>query len=390
MPFENKTVMEQRTEFILLAHTGRKIKFGELCNRYKISRTTGYKWLGRFKSGGIKALSDKSRRPKSSPGRYKKEIEEYVVGLRKQEPEWGPKKLRRIMLNRTEEGTYPFDIVPCRNTIGRMIERNGLTDPQRSQQSKAYQHFEYNEPNELWQIDFKGYFSMLNNKNCHPLVILDDHSRFNVGLYACSDQKNFTVKIHLMEAFDRYGLPDMILSDNGSPWGSGNHETGQGLRSFSELEKWLIRLNIKPIHGRPYHPQTQGKEERFNKTFKLEVLKRNNFKNIDHCQRYFNGWRDKYNCIRPHESLNYDVPAIHYSPSKRPYPNILPAVEYDDCFIIRKVMDKGLISFKGMEYKIGRGFVGDYVGVRQTNNDGDYEVFYCNQFIRNLSLRKVN
>lgn len=189
MPFENKTVMEQRIEFVLLAQPHRKIKFCELCNRYSISRTTGYKWLHRYKEGGIQDLVGKSKRPKSSPGKYKKEIEEFVVKLRKQEPEWGPKKLRRILLNRLEEGTYPFDLVPCKNAIGRMVKRNGLIDPEKSKQSKAYQHFEYKEPNELWQIDFKGYFSMLNNHNCHPLVILDDHSRFNVGLYACNDQK---------------------------------------------------------------------------------------------------------------------------------------------------------------------------------------------------------
>jgi transposase InsO family protein len=390
MPFENKTVMKQRTEFVLLVRADKKIKFGELCKRYKISRTTGYKWYGRFKAGGITALEDKSRRPANSPGRYKKEIEDYVINLRKNESDWGPKKLRRILLNRTEDGSYPYDKVPCRNTIGRMIKRNGLTDPLISEQSKPTQYFEYKEPNDLWQMDFKGYFAMLDKHNCHPLAILDDHSRFNIGLYACNDQKNLTVQIHLIEAFEKYGLPERILADNGHPWGTGNRETEYGLRSYSELEKWLIRINVGLIHGRPYHPQTQGKEERFNKTFKIEVLKRNSFKSIDHCQDYFNTWRDKYNCIRPHESLNFDVPASHYSPSGRPYPNVLPPVEYDDCFTVRKVMDKGIISFKGKEFKIGRGFIGEYVGVRPTNKDGDYEVYYCNQFIRNLSLRKEN
>ena len=386
MPFKNTTVMEQRIEFILLALSNKGLKFNDLCSRYKISRTTGYKWLNRYKQGGLTDLIDKSRRPVNSPKKYRKDIEGYIVELRGQEPEWGPKKLRRILSDRSKAGIYPFEIIPCKNTISRMLKRNGLIDTEKSQQSKAYQHFAYEEPNELWQMDFKGYFSMLNSHKCHPLAILDDHSRFNIGLFACNDEKNVTVKIHLIEAFEKYGLPERILSDNGTPWGTMNKEIEAGLRSFSELEKWLIRLNVKPIHGRPYHPQTQGKEERFNKTFKIEVLKYNNFKNTDHCQKYFDRWREKYNCIRPHESLNQDVPASHYSPSKRSYPVIITPVEYDDSYYVRKVQDKGLISFKGKEFKVGNGFKGDCVGIKHKNRDGEYEVFFCNQFIRNISV----
>jgi transposase InsO family protein len=388
MPFKNTTVMEQRIEFILLALSNKGLKFNDLCSRYKISRTTGYKWFNRYKQGGLKDLIDKSRRPVNSPNKYRKDIEEYVVTLRGEEPEWGSKKLHRILYNRLGDGTYPFEIVPCKNTITRILKRNGLIDPEKSEQSKACQHFEYEEPNELWQMDFKGYFSMLNSRSCHPLAILDDHSRFNIGLFACNDQKNLTVKIHLIEAFEKYGLPERILSDNGPPWGTTNQETEVGLKSFSELEKWLIRLNIRLIHGRPYHPQTQGKEERFNKTFKMEVLKYNNFKNTDHCQEYFDRWREKYNCIRPHESLNQDVPASHYSPSKRSYPKIIPLVEYDDSYCVRKVKDKGSVSFKGKEFRVGKGFRGDYVGIKHKNTDGEYEVFFCNQFIRDISLIK--
>jgi transposase InsO family protein len=380
--------MEQRIEFILLSLSNKRLKFNDLCSRYKISRTTGYKWLNRYKQGGITDLIDKSRRPINSPKKYRKDIEEYVVELRGEEPEWGPKKLRRILSDRSKAGIYPFEIIPCKNTISRMLKRNGLIDEEKSQQSKAYQHFEYEEPNELWQMDFKGYFSMLNNHKCHPLAILDDHSRFNIGLFACNDEKNVTVKIHLIEAFEKYGLPERILSDNGTPWGTMNKEIEDGIRSFSELEKWLIRLSVKPIHGRPYHPQTQGKEERFNKTFKNEVLKYNSFKNADHCQEYFDRWREKYNCIRPHESLDQDVPASHYSPSKKSYPEVIPPVEYDDRYCVRKVQDKGLISFKGKEFKIGSGFKGDYVGIKIKNREGEYEVFFCNQLIRSISLIK--
>jgi transposase InsO family protein len=309
------------------------------------------------------------------------------VDLRKEEPEWGPKKLHRILYNQQAKGSYPFEIIPCRNTISKMLKRNYLIDPDRSIQSKAFKHFEYEEPNELWQMDFKGYFLMLNNKQCHPLAILDDHSRFNVGLYACNDEKNVTVKIHLIEVFEKYGMPCSILTDNGNPWGPTIMETDAGFKTFSEIEKWLIRLNIRLIHGRPYHPQTQGKEERFNKTFKNEVLKRNNFKNTEHCQVYFDIWREKYNCIRPHESLNFDVPTSHYAPSKRTYPAQLPPVVYGDDDLIKKVAENGSIYFQKKHIKIGKGFKGEYVAIKQNDNDGEYDIYFCNQFIRNISLK---
>lgn len=386
MPFINITAMDQRIEFILLSRN-KKFKFNELCRRYKISRTTGYKWVNRYRAGGVKDLFVRSRRPINSPNKYNGDIEKYIVDLRKEEPEWGPKKLHRILYNQQAKGSYPFEIIPCRNTISKMLKRNYLIDPDRSIQSKAYKHFEYEEPNELWQMDFKGYFLMLNNKQCHPLAILDDHSRFNVGLYACNDEKNVTVKIHLIEVFEKYGMPCSILTDNGNPWGPTIMETDAGFKTFSEIEKWLIRLNIRLIHGRPYHPQTQGKEERFNKTFKNEVLKRNNFKNTEHSQVYFDIWREKYNCIRPHESLNFDVPTSHYSPSKRTYPAQLPPVVYGDGDLIKKVAENGSIYFQKKHFKIGKGFKGEYVAIRQNYNDGEYDIYFCNQFIRNISLK---
>jgi hypothetical protein len=164
-------------------------------------------------------------------------------------------------------------------------------------------------------------------------------------------------------------------------------ETDAGFKTFSEIEKWLIRLNIRLIHGRPYHPQTQGKEERFNKTFKNEVLKRNNFKNTEHCQEYFDIWREKYNCIRPHESLNFDVPTSHYSPSKRTYPAQLPPVVYGDGDLIKKVAENGSIYFQKKHFKVGKGFKGEYVAIKQNENDREYDIYFCNQFIRNISFK---
>lgn len=388
MPFINKTVMEQKSEFILLAGKLNGFKFSDLCKRFDISRKTGYKWLKRYKEKGLEGLQEDTRRPSRSPQQCPKEIEDYVIGLRKAEPEWGPKKLRRIMQDDKETGKYIFEIIPCKNTIGKILLRNGMIDKERSLKSKPFTRFEYDNANDLWQMDFKGYFPMLNRKHCHPLAILDDHSRFNIGLFACSDQKLETVQQNLINAFRRYGLPASMLTDNGAPWGTGCQETDDVIRSFTTLEKWLIRLNVRLLHGRPYHPQTQGKEERFNQTFKKEVLKHNSFRDLYHCQNYFDHWREKYNCRRPHESLNLDVPAKHYSPSFRPYPEVLTPIEYDQNAFIRKVEDHGQISFMHKKYKIGKAFTGDYVEIKPTYDDSQYEVYFCNQYLRKINLRE--
>lgn len=200
-------------------------------------------------------------------------------------------------------------------------------------------------------------------------------------------QKLETVQESLINVFKKYGLPVSILADNGAPWGTGCQETVDVIKAFTKLEKWLIRLNINLLHGRPYHPQTQGKEERFNQTFKREVLKYNAFRDLHHCQNHFDQWRDKYNCRRPHESLNQDVPVDHYCPSMREYPEVLPAVVYDQNVLTRKVEDHGEISFMHRKYKIGKAFINDYVGIKPTNIDGEYEVFFCNQYLRKINLR---
>ena len=261
MPFKELSIMEQRLEFTFLAiESG--LTMSELCRRYNISRRTGYKWVERYTAHGIAGLQNQSRRPHRSPKTTSSDIERYIVSKRLADPEWGPKKLYAILKTEQDQGKYPFTTVPCKNTINRILQRNGLINTERSRQSKKIITFEYDYPNELWQMDFKGPVDLLNRSTCHPLTITDDHSRFNICLKACDNQREDTVKQALINAFRTYGMPYKILTDNGPPWGT-IFDNSQGLRAFTKLEKWLLQLNVFLIHGRPYHPQTQGKEERF-------------------------------------------------------------------------------------------------------------------------------
>ena len=384
MPFIEQSIMSQRTEFCILSSKPGS-NLSELCRRFKITRRTGYKWLKRYYDEGFPGLTDKSRRPHHFPNQTFDGIEKYVIKIRGTDQEWGSKKLHRIICNHKDQGLYTYSTIPCRATITKILGRNGLIPPNRSKQSEGFERFEYDFPNELWQMDYKGYFRLLNKELCHPLTITDDHSRFNICLEACRNQQEITVKQALVNVFRKYGLPYKILTDNGGPWGAAGNEPADGSRCYTVLEKWLIQLNIKLIHGRPYHPQTQGKEERFHRTLKQELIDYEQFRDHIHCQKRFDVWREKYNCIRPHEAIDFKTPAELYWPSNKEYPEKMKPYEYNISDIKRKV-DKGIISFKNKEIKVGRAFSGEYVALRKSQKDESYQIYFCNQLIRTITL----
>jgi len=385
MPFIELSIMSQRIEFCMLASKPGS-NMSDLCHRFNITRCTGYKWLQRYHEEGLLGLKDKSRRPYHFPNQTSDEIDHYVVELRKNDPEWGAKKLHRILFAHKELGIYSYSTIPCKNTITKILKRNGLISPNRSKQSEGFERFERDYPNELWQMDYKGYFRLLNRELCHPLTITDDHSRFNICLEACKNQQEITVQQSLINVFRKYGLPYIILTDNGAPWGFAGNELTEGIRGYTTLEKWLIQLNIKLRHGRPYHPQTQGKEERFHRTLKQELIDHEQFHDHEHCQKRFDAWREKYNCVRPHEAIDLRTPAELYTSSVRTYPEKINPYEYYQSDMIRKVQQKGEINFKNKEIKVGRAFIGDYVAVRESKENNNYEIYFCNQLIRTITL----
>lgn len=379
MPFEIKTVMEQRLELVRLAmQPGANISC--LSRRFAVSRKICYKWIKRYNEHGNGGLKDQSKRPYSSFNQTPKGVEEKIVSLRRKHPQWGARKLR-VLLKKEQVST-----IPSSSTITAILHRYDLIAPEKSERQKLPKRFEYNAPNELWQMDFKGQFKLLNSAWCYPLTILDDHSRFNVCLNACLNQRSLTVKDQLITVFRRYGLPDKILTDNGSPWGTAGNVNAEGDTSLSVLAIWLVRLGIKIIHGRPYHPQTQGKEERFHRTLKTDLLQYEQFKNIDHCQVRFDKWRNQYNLERPHEAIGYKTPSELYGHSKKCFPESLPAIEYLSNDDVRKVCNNGFISYKGRRLKLGRGLSDQFVAIRHTINENIKEVYYCNQKIKDIIL----
>lgn len=366
MPWEEKNRLELREEFVKLA-LSEGVNLRELSRRYGISAPTAYKWIKRYRCEGVKGLEDRSRRPHEHPNKTSKQVESHILDLRKQHDYWGARKLHRILQNRSLEG------LPSSTTVHNILKRNGCIESP-TPGANAPKRFERKRANELWQMDFKGDFGLSNHQRCHALTLCDDHSRYNLVLKACADKRTLTVKEHLIHVFERYGLPECILCDNSGPWGCAS---SGGIAT--NLELWLIRVGVSPIHGRPLHPQTQGKEERFHGSLERELLSRTTlWKDLKHCQRRFDQWRHQYNYIRPHESIDMCCPYERYEPSQRSMPSSLPEIQsyYLDSDIIRKVKSKGEIMFKNHTFYIGRGFIGALIALRQTGQD-QYELFYC-------------
>jgi transposase InsO family protein len=373
MPWPVKNLIHIRFEFVNLALQP-DVNLRQLCRRFGISPTVGYKWLARYKRGGQPALADHSRRPRNSPGKTPAAVEEQLVALRRAHPAWGGRKLRRRLEDLGQRE------VPATSTVTGILHRHGLITPEQSLAAQPYQRFERPQPNQLWQVDFKGHFPLRQGR-CYPLCGLDDHSRYNVLLAACTNQQEATVQGHLIGAFTVYGLPDGLLWDNGSPWGSGGSE-------YTGLDVWLMRLGVRVHHGRPYHPQTQGKEERFNRTLQAEVLARGGWADCPEVQAAFEGWRPVYNTQRPHQALDLETPIKRYRPSQRPYPQTLPPIEYAPGVQTRSVDQNGKINYRGRPWKVGRAFVGQRIGLRPTNTDGLWEVIFLSHLIKTLDLRQ--
>lgn len=372
MPWREVSIMEQRMEFVGLAkQEGANIR--ELCRRFAISAQTGYKWLARAQAGGPWA-SDASRRPHHSPNRMSAATEAAVLRVRQAHPAWGARKIRRCL---ERDGLD----VPAASSIHAVLARHGCIAP--FAPVPASKRFELPAPNLVWQMDFKGRFPLHGDVPwCHPLTIVDDHSRYALGLVACDNEQTATVQQHLTHAFRRYGLPDALLVDNGSPWGDGPEQ------SWTRLGVWLLKLGIDVVHSRPYHPQTRGKNERFHRTLKLEVLACNRFRTLNQAQRAFDRWRQVYNFERPHQALGFDVPASRYKPSPRPLPAHLPAADYASNDIVRTVgTTKAYVSFKGRLWKVPQAFCGERIAIRPRGRDGCYAVCFGARQIATIDLQ---
>lgn len=349
MSWETKTVMDQRKAFIIAA-SEEGANISKLCREFGISRKTGHKWINRAEMG--LPLCDQSRRPHQQPSKTADEVEQKIIQMRLAHPAWGGKTIRAALEAAGVEG------LPSDKTCCNIIKRNGLIDPAESAKHTAFQRFEKEHCNEMWQTDFKGDFLLGNGVRCYPLTILDDHSRFSIRIEPKTSATG--VKESFIQAFREYGLPNSVLSDNGAQF-AGAH------RGISQFERFLMDLDILPIHGRPIHPQTQGKIERFHRTLKKEAL-RVTPANMEEARIRLKNWRWVYNEVRPHHSLDLKTPASIYEPSTRSYYEPKPYI-YDEGARLIKVNNWGYIRFGPMQLFLSEAMADAHIEVRFDDND---------------------
>lgn len=363
MPWKGETIMSLKEEFIKEA-LRKEEPFSRLCLRYKITRKTGYRLLSRYEKEGPSGLIAQSKKPINSPNKTLPETEEAIVNLRLKQPTWGPRKIIRFLNNKGSK------CLPSLSTVTAILKRYNLITLEESLKRKKLIRFEKENPNELWQMDFKGKFQLLTKQPCYPLTILDDCSRFSLRLKACSNEQYLPVKKQLIHTFEKYGLPGHINVDNGNPWGNSK------LLPFTALTVWLMLLGIRVTHSRPRHPQTNGKIERFHRTLKNDLINRVPMRTFSHAQKLFDDWRHCYNHERPHEAIGLDVPANRYQASTKKMSAKMPSLEYDIGSILRKVRGNGYVSFNHKEYLVGEAFKEYYVKVMLDEIEKSLSIYF--------------
>jgi transposase InsO family protein len=378
MPWQARDLMSIKQEFVQLAlQEGANRR--DLCRRFSITPKAGYALLKRFSIEGQAAFSERSRRPAHSPMQTPAVMQALILALRHEHPAWGARKLCRRLQD------LGHSQVPATSTVTDILRRNGLISPEASAASQAWHRFEHERPNSLWQLDFKGHFETAGGR-CNPLTLLDDHSRFNLAIEACSKTDAATVKNTLHNVFERYGLPAKINSDNGAPWGS---PSAPG--HLSGLDIWFIRLGLNVGHSAPYHPQTNGKLERFHRSLKAEVLAGKTFDNLTKAQEALDRWRTVYNHQRPHEGIGMQTPSQRYSLSPRSMPAALTPIEYGDSDEVSIVGWNGFTLFKGHKLRLSSAlhrlpvaFRADYA------HDGCFDVYLSHHKFMRLDLAALS
>jgi putative transposase len=360
MSWKAVSVVDQREQFAkdCLAE---RFSIVEACQRYGISRKTGYKWLDRYTAHGREGLEDQSRRPEHSPTQTDPKVVQAILALRERHPTWGAKKLRARL-----QKTRPNDAWPAESTIARLLKQAGLVEERHRRRAAVASPprpdlVEATGPNIVWTADFKGQFRTQDGRYCYPLTIMDRFSRYLLDCHGLCRPTGAQTRTRFRALFDRYGLPAVIRTDNGTPFSS------TGLAGLSQLAVWWLQLGIRVQRIRPATPSENGRHERFHRTLKRETAR----PPARHCRAQnerFRSFGDEYNFARPHEALAQRVPGEIYEPSARPYPARLLEPEYAGHFEIRRVGSNGCIHFAAHAYFLTETLEGQDVGLEEIDD----------------------
>jgi transposase InsO family protein len=369
MPWRELKVVEERLKFVILA-SRKERSFRDLCQEFGISRVTGYTWLKRFAAGGSREVFDRSRKPRHSPQKVSAEVEQAVIGLRQRWPDWGAPKLHKML-----EREHPECLPVAVRTIHRILSRHDLIR-ERNRNRPAVHRFERAEPNELWQMDFKG-LPGASHPSIGPLSIVDDYSRYVVALRQLGSTKAEGVKNTLERTFQECGLPEAILTDHGTPWWNAS-----GVWGMTELSVWIMQQGVRLLFSGIAHPQTQGKVERMHGALQRAVRERR--VRLDE-QTWLDEFRHEYNHLRPHEALAMSTPASRWKPSLRQFEGNRREWEYPAEMQIQRLSDQGQLQWDGQRWEISNALRRQTVGIRRV--DDRAIVYFCRTPIRELNLK---
>jgi transposase InsO family protein len=370
--------MEERIRFVKDEQLG-LYTMSELCERYGISRKTGYKWLERFETEGVAGLADRSRAPHHPERRIGDALRARLLEVRRRHPTWGPRKLLAWLATREPRVEWP-----AASSVGELLRREGLVRerrrPVRREPHPGPPQIASHAPNDLWTADFKGQFPTQNGWWCYPLTVLDHVSRKCLVLDGLCGTDGAGVHRAFERVFREVGLPRAILTDNGTPFAA-----ARGLRGFTRLSVWWIKLGIQPLRTEPASPQQNGAHERFHRTLKAETGKPA-AANQNAQQRRFNRFRAIYNDERPHEALDQQTPASRWKPSTRSYPAHLRDPEYPNHFQHFYVNGQGTLYIDGELRFLSSALAGERVGMEETD-DGIWTVYFCKERIARYDQR---
>jgi transposase InsO family protein len=369
--------MNERVHFVSLVNESDDT-FTALCERFGISRKTGYEWVARYEAGGAAGLAERRPVAHSFPHRVPDEVLHKLIELRKEYPKWGPKKLRV----RLEALGLPA--VPAASTIGDALKKHGLIRPRRRRVHPPMHPLPIaptTNPNDTWCVDFKGHFAVGDKTRCYPLTLTDHATRFLLKCEGLAKADERAVRPHFERAFGEFGVPTRIRSDNGPPFAT------PGIGGLSALSVWWIRLGILPERIEPGHPEQNGRHERMHRTLKDDVASPPAASMLEQ-QRAFDRFRRAYNDERPHEALEMKTPASRYTPSRRAWPIAPKSPEYPDTMQVRKLDGVGRLHFAGQTTKttVSALLAREPVGLEPTDED-QWKLYYGSVLLAEVTLK---
>lgn len=377
MPWQERPVVDQRTEFVLRVMRGSE-RFGEVCREYGISRKTGYKWKERFLEEGLNGLADESRRPKTSPTELSEAMVCAIVKLKLAHPAWGPRKLRAVVARTAS----PSDL-PSESSFKRVLAKVGLVAPRRRVRagpgSRVQTPVRAERPNQVWTIDFKGWWYTRDRERFEPLTIRDAYSRYVLCAQALDNACTQTVREAMARVFERFGLPEVIRSDNGAPFAARRSPLG-----LSRLSAWWLTLGIDLDRIAPGRPDQNGGHERMHRDLAVEVEGRTAGDAATQ-QAALDVWRRTFNEERPHEALGMRVPQEVYQSSPRKYDPTPVELEYPAAYLVRQVKRQGTVMMKRRCISISVALGGCQVGLEPIAAQR-YAVWFCRLRLGELDL----